>query len=636
MSADVLLAVVSTVPVLRALQERLIPLAAPVNGWVFAAFADELSAKVDQALAGVPTLAPFVEETEAPGDAKTHADLRALARVLGLLLEGAPLAHDGYLQVSVRVIASIDREAVRARLAKAGLEVQDLAQFLSRLPVSEDDALTRAMSPFEEHFSAEEAESVRRWLTGPDAAVPETLRSMRSDYYADAPGGFLSDALTGAVECWNARISGKLLDLWIALRKTLETDVHLGLGDDELPPELGVDRARSFAEALRARGLHPALAAVTARSLEGQSTWFYAPTLLATPELFDEAAKLDRGLAEQLAVQAVPRMGLEDSPTVREHVRRFLAARSPAFGPEALAAFAELEPDAIDERHLADAEGDVVEACKLAAKLEGRFPGALRRANERLASAAPAPFARALARALDRKREVIDAEVAWARVLECLEADPGAPFGDDEYVAFTLLDALPKPTAAQKVRIAALIKAKGAALGALRKKLDKLAGAKPPASPYKDADLAGLGAACAKAIKTARTRSWEAGIQLPKGLSEKAIARDEKALMAPLPEDLRAFYALHDGGGEDECFEGARLFGLHEAVEKRAWLLEVQGAPFDPTWLPITDDGAGNHACVVLSGKNAGAVFDFDHESGCGRKLAKSFASFLQSARWGD
>lgn len=37
-----------------------------------------------------------------------------------------------------------------------------------------------------------------------------------------------------------------------------------------------------------------------------------------------------------------------------------------------------------------------------------------------------------------------------------------------------------------------------------------------------------------------------------------------------------------------------------------------------------------------MSGKQAGFVVDFDHETGGGRVVSKSFASFVMSARWGD
>jgi cell wall assembly regulator SMI1 len=240
---------------------------------------------------------------------------------------------------------------------------------------------------------------------------------------------------------------------------------------------------------------------------------------------------------------------------------------------------------------------------------------------------------------LDREKEVVDANVAWLRLVDLISQNPGEPFGGPESRAYwhylSIITQLQKPTGEAKERLVALCKEKGQELG-LRKSLEKKAGIKPPPPPYAAADLAGLPDAWAKAWKTARERSWEAGYRLPAGANEETLAAAEKALGMPLPGDVRSFYALHDGAGEDECFRGCRLYGIEEAVEKRKWLLGIEGAPFDSTWLPVTDDGAGNHACVVLEGKNAGSVMDFDHETGCGRRLAKSFAAYVQGATWED
>ena len=154
-------------------------------------------------------------------------------------------------------------------------------------------------------------------------------------------------------------------------------------------------------------------------------------------------------------------------------------------------------------------------------------------------------------------------------------------------------------------------------------------------SPYAAATLADLDPALQKAFATVRDKSWKAGVHLPKGVSKKALAAAEKTLGVTLPAEARAFYALHDGGGEDEVFRGCRLYALAEAVERRAELLTIDGAPFDRAWLPLTDDGAGNHHCLVLEGKAAGSIVDFDHEAGGGAKIAKSFVAFLTGAKWG-
>jgi cell wall assembly regulator SMI1 len=200
-----------------------------------------------------------------------------------------------------------------------------------------------------------------------------------------------------------------------------------------------------------------------------------------------------------------------------------------------------------------------------------------------------------------------------------------------------MISALPAPKGEVKARLAALCETLGKQLGFQLKPLERKAGIKrqTPPSPYAAADLDGLPEAWAKAWSTARTKSWKEGIRLPPSAGEPALAAAEQALGMPLPGDVRSFYALHDGAGEDECFRGCRLHGIQEAVAKREWLRTVRGAPFDAAWLPVTDDGGGNHQCVVLSGPKAGTIIDFDHEVGGGRAVARSFAAFVQGGTWG-
>jgi cell wall assembly regulator SMI1 len=653
MPVHTVLAVLDELPVSRALVEHLIPLPDDVRRWIFVACADDQKDRVTAALAGIPAVDPFVEETEAPGDARTLDEVRALAWTLRTILEAAVegpfVTEESYLDLSVRALATPDRALVRARLVDAGLTVADAASLAAdRAPIDDAAAIAQAIAPFEKHFSPEVAPALRAFLEGPGGPVPAILTEAKSAYYDERRCAFIRSALTGAVERWNPRTSGKLLDLWMVLRRPLETDMSLGLGEDDLPAELGVDRARHIAAVLEARGLAPALAAVAARSCTGASTWFLAPTFLAHPEIFAAALAVDRGVARKLADQAVPRMGLEMSPSVRARVLAFLESHSEALGVEALLSLADKYAEHIDEAHLVNAAigGDPTEVCKLAAKLEQAEPkrhaGAKRRANERWISAAdPVLFATTLRRVVERAEEGLDADVAWMRLIDLIAANPDNPFGDapdgpTRGWDFFVLDPLPKPGGEAKARLVALCEKLGKALGHLLKDLEKKAGIKrkTPPSPHAEADLAGLPPAWAKAWKTARDRSWKEGYRLPASAGEEALAAAEKALGAPLPGDVRSFYALHDGAGEDECFRGCRLYGIQEAVEKRTWLLTIDGAPFDAAWLPVTDDGGGNHSCVVLTGPKAGTVIDFDHETGGGRAIAKSFAAFVQSASW--
>ncbi|APR85368.1 Hypothetical protein A7982_10717 [Minicystis rosea] len=652
MPTHTVLAAVDEVPVLRSVVELLVPLPDEARRFVFVVCASDLSDRVDAALAGLPLIVAFDDEaTTAKLDERTLGDLRALLTAIGVMLEAPPagpyITESPYPSFSARVVASEDRAAIRAHLEKAGLTAADVTSITGGVaPISDEAAIAHALAPFEEHHTPEVVSAVRAYLEGPEGPVPPAVLEAKSEYYGDRPAGIVGDALTGAVERWNPRISGKLLDLWIALRRPLETDLNPGLGEEGLPPELGFDRVRRLAAAFEARGLHPALAALTATNADGSSKWFLAPTLLARPEIFAQAVALDRGVARALAALAAPIMGLERSPSVLERWRSFLATHSEALGTEALLKLAGMIPDAIDEKHLEHAAiGEApLEVCKLAAKMEEvaakRFAGALRRANEQwIAAADPVSFIATLQRILEREAKLVDGNVAWTRLVDLVEQNPADPFGDAPVGSATMFGGLvahqlPKPTGAVKERIIALCKEKGRALGKWQLSLEKKVGIKPPPPPYAASDLEGLPDAFAKAWKTARQRSWDAGIRLPAGASVEALAAAEETLGTPLPADLRSFLALHDGAGEDECFRGGRLYGIAEAVEKRAFLLGVAGAPFDATWLPVTDDGAGNHACVVLKGKEAGSVMDFDHETGRGRRLAKSFAAFLQGASW--
>ena len=654
MSTHAVLATVDEVPVLRAIVDHLVPLSDEARRFVFVIYADDVGQRIAAALSRLPVVDQRDDEkTTALCDPHTLEDLRALCGTFDTIFaadEDWPVVTGlDYLNLDSLVVASPDRAAVRAALQKAKLTVADAAELTAgRTPIDAGAATSRAKELFAEHYSPEVAEAAGAWLDGEDGPVPAVVRAAESDYY-ESLGGLVEDALTGAAERWDASASRKLLALWIACREPADTSLTLGLClcEERLVPEFGVDRARIVAAALEAGGLHPALAVLTASNCHDMgSTWFLAPTLLARPAIFTDALALGREVARELAAKAVLTMELKGSPSVRDRMRALLACRSPALGTKALRNLAEIVPEAIDEAHLdAAAEGaDPLDLCELAAALEAadgeRFAGALRRANERwMSDAEPAGMVSQLRQVQKRNKELVDTDAAWSHLLDRLAANPGDPFGDGpngEAVTTCqfVVAALRAPTGALKQRLVTLCGEHGGALGSLRRPLEKKAGIKQPPPPYDDADLARLPEALAKAWKTARKRSWEAGIRLPKGATQAALAKGEKVLGMQLPEELRASFAVHDGAGEDECFRGSRLHGIAEAVKQRAWLLEADGAPFDAEWLPITADGAGNHACVVLRGKKAGVVMDFDHETGCGRQLAKSFAAYVQAAQW--
>lgn len=647
------LATVDDLPLLAHLVDTLIPLSADARKLVYVVCDNGVGDEVDAALAALPRIDAFEDDkTTAKVDARTLGDVRAICSSLSTILEakqdGPYIIASAYFYGTTRAVAS-DREEVRAALTSAGLTCADAASLREgRAKVEDAAVIAKVMGELEKHYEPAVIEALRAYLGGPGGPIPPVVLDAKSEHYGDGRGSFLYSVLTGAAERWNEGACARLLDLWTAWRRPLQIDLSLGLGEDDLEPELGLDRARTIVEALEARGLPTALATLAACGYQGASSWFVAPMLLARPEALEQAIAVDRDIARALAAKAVPKMGLERSPSVQERLRAFVATHSEALGAEALMEIADLLPKALDEKHLENAAkgADASAVCKLAAKLEKankkRFEGALSRANEMWMAACPDPASLAITldRMLDRDKDHVDTDVAWKHLMVAFTKNPSAPFGErledrGSQAGLGCVIRMPAPKGKTKKDLEALCKAHGPALGVFfRKQLEKKAGIKPPPAPYDDADLAGVEDAWAKAWKTARKKSWEAGVRLPAGASEAALDAAEKALGHELPGDLRSFYALHDGAGPDECFRSCRLYGIEQAVAKRAWLLEVDGAPFDAGWLPVTDDGGGNHACVVLTGKNAGAVMDFDHETGCGRMLAKSFAAFVQSATW--
>src|SRR5262249_47322476 len=128
------------------------------------------------------------------------------------------------------------------------------------------------------------------------------------------------------------------------------------------------------------------------------------------------------------------------------------------------------------------------------------------------------------------------------------------------------LSKLGKPGPAARKRLAALLAGHAKALGRLRTGLQELAGATAEEAPHDAEDLAGPPPGLAKAWAAVREKSWTAGVKLPKGAGEKRLAAAERALGAPLPEDFRSFYALHDGGDGGETFAGLMLLDIAACV----------------------------------------------------------------------
>lgn len=116
---------------------------------------------------------------------------------------------------------------------------------------------------------------------------------------------------------------------------------------------------------------------------------------------------------------------------------------------------------------------------------------------------------------------------------------------------------------------------------------------------------------------------------LAPGATEAQLAAAERAIGRRLPSDVRASWALHDGGATDQTWlaghgELLTLRGIVRQWELRRELARDFGVGPDRRHFPVTDN-SGN---ALLIGP-AGEVLDFDHEVGVEATLAPSWAAFL-------
>ena len=148
----------------------------------------------------------------------------------------------------------------------------------------------------------------------------------------------------------------------------------------------------------------------------------------------------------------------------------------------------------------------------------------------------------------------------------------------------------------------------------------------------------------------------EAGVELPPGASAREIARAEKALGVRLPDEVRAWYSAHDGGGDAYILEGREFLSLERIVgEWTIWKDLLDSGTFDearaepdpgvqddwwaPEWIPVTYDGAGNHHVLDLApaeGGTHGQILSFWHDDAQRTIVARSFLEWLAAAEWGE
>lgn len=611
------------------------------RGWPILVFGSDARDAVLAALSKKFLLLELWRAAPAGVDESLAGELTVLANEARNALDnhGRIFKNDGAI-----VVLESTTDAVLAALSKAKIAAGAVESLREQgAPWSEAQAIARVKEKLE-------------YVDG--AFVPTVLECLRGareiprrDWPKDCKdlGSSVLHALGPAIEQWNPVVAERALRLLAQ-----ESDVSsVWLNGDDGPPSLGLDRVGMFASMLERASFSAARSRLVAlASVEPSSA--SAAALITERALLDAAYKESPALAFELTYHATRGASLMDgSATWKRHVGALLAAHHPSLGAEALYALCEGFAKKIDRAHIEHAaRTDTTRAERIqwaAAKLEEgakKHEGLVTFALETWAKHVdPAGYSGQIATILRDEKRPLVLDAVWASLVARLEASPRAPLTSGEKTddvclyAIAKLRAPPKPIAA---RLAQWLAANPKSLAPVHHKaLAKKAGTAPKAkpSPWSDEDLEGLTEAQQKGIATARKRSWEAGLELPKGATEAALEAAEKELGAALPADVRAFYALHDGGGPDERFNSQRLYSLKDALAQRTLLkkYEAGGAhAFDDGWLPLTDDGAGNHHCVVVKGKNAGAIMDFDHETGAGSKIAASFANLLQRARWGE
>jgi cell wall assembly regulator SMI1 len=165
---------------------------------------------------------------------------------------------------------------------------------------------------------------------------------------------------------------------------------------------------------------------------------------------------------------------------------------------------------------------------------------------------------------------------------------------------------------------------------------------------------ASMAAAWALAEKKLRAAGYTG--ELPAGASEAALQKTEEALGVQFPEEFRAAYRLHDGGGDEGIFAGWELLSLEGIVGQwKIWKELVDSGTFEgtkstpdrgvkddwwnPRWIPFTYDGAGNHHCLDLDpapGGRVGQIIEMWHDADERPVAARSLAELFKKTEWGE
>lgn len=149
----------------------------------------------------------------------------------------------------------------------------------------------------------------------------------------------------------------------------------------------------------------------------------------------------------------------------------------------------------------------------------------------------------------------------------------------------------------------------------------------------------------------------KAGVRLPAGASESAIAALSAKLGVTLPDEVRAFYLAHDGGPKGKAVCSNREL-LSLAGIERQWKMYkeayddgeleddevepdegVESVWWMPRWIPISYEYGGNHDVLDLApaeGGTFGQIVAVWHDDASRTVEGASFLSWLEEQRWGE
>jgi len=136
---------------------------------------------------------------------------------------------------------------------------------------------------------------------------------------------------------------------------------------------------------------------------------------------------------------------------------------------------------------------------------------------------------------------------------------------------------------------------------------------------------------------------------LNEGAHEDDLCNLERDMQLCFPEEFKETYRLHNGS--KRCrglfLDGSSLLSLKGVHEAWTGLCDIHGEEeedeetlagpdkdmsWNKKWIPITDNGGGDHNCIDLDpgrGGKEGQVIDYSHEEGALRVVAGSLSEWL-------